>query len=84
MAKISKKILEYTVLFEPQKEGGYVASVPALEGCMTQGETFEETIKNVRDAISGVLAVMKKEGIKIPEEKSETVSLKISVPYSFA
>ncbi len=55
--KRSQKILEYTVIFEPSKEGGYVASVPALPGCATQGETFEEAIAMIKDAIKGYLAV---------------------------
>ncbi|EKD78704.1 MAG: hypothetical protein ACD_41C00291G0002, partial [uncultured bacterium] len=38
--------LSYTVLFEQAEEGGYIAFVPALPGCMTQGETFEETKNN--------------------------------------
>lgn len=55
------KILNYTVVFERAEEGGYVAFVPALPGCMTQGETFEETKENVKDAISGYLEVMKED-----------------------
>ena len=57
------KVLKYTVVFEPAEEGGYVASVPALSGCMSQGETFEEAVGMIKDTISGYLAVLKKEKI---------------------
>lgn len=84
MAKITKKVLEYTVIFEPAEEGGYVARVPVLNDISTQGNTFEETVENVKDAIAGVIAVMEEEGIKIPQEKTNTVFSKVSVDYPFA
>lgn len=80
MRHLVKKILKYTVVFEPADEGGYVAIVPALPGCATQGETFEETVEMVRDAIQGYLTVMKKQGQEIPVEKNETVITKVGVP----
>lgn len=84
MAKITKKVLEYTVIFEPAEEGGYVARVPVLNDISTQGNTFEETVENVKDAIAGVIAVMEEEGIKVPQEKTNTVFSKVSVDYPFA
>ena len=57
-----EKVLKYTVVFEPSEEGGYVASVPALPGCISQGETFEEAVGMIKDAISGYLAVLKEKG----------------------
>lgn len=41
----------YTVIYEEDPEGGFVASVPALPGCYSQGETLEETKKHVTEAI---------------------------------
>ena len=41
----------YTVFFEEAPEGGYVAIVPALPGCHTQGETLEEAERNAAEAI---------------------------------
>jgi predicted RNase H-like HicB family nuclease len=40
------------VIFEPSDEGGYTAFVPALPGCVSEGETLEETGQNIRDAIA--------------------------------
>lgn len=44
------------VLIHPAEEGGFWAEVPALPGCVTQGETVEEVRANVREAIEGWLA----------------------------
>jgi len=62
--------LNYTVIFEPAEEGGYVARVPALEGCVTQGDTLEEARAMIKDAIEGYLAVLREEGEPIPEDVS--------------
>ena len=43
------------------EEGGYWAEVPALPGCMTQGETIEEVTRNLREAVDGWLSVEKPE-----------------------
>ena len=44
--------MRYTVLLEPQADGGYVVSVPALPGCIGQGDTREEALADIREAIS--------------------------------
>ena len=51
MAKKKVKILQYNAVIQEEKEGGYSVWVPALPGCTSQGETFEETIKNIKEAI---------------------------------
>jgi len=76
---LSKKILKYTVIFEPAKEGGYVVSVPALPGCITQGETFEEAVAMIKDALGGYLEVLKEEGQEIPQEQSDVVITQVSI-----
>ena len=45
MKKRTKKVYRYTAIFEPEREGGYSASIPSLPGCFSKGETFEETLK---------------------------------------
>lgn len=76
---VKKKILEYTVIFEPAEEGGYVVNVPALPGCSTQGETFEEATKMIKDAMEGYLAVLQQEGQEIPKELSDVIITKVVV-----
>jgi len=56
-----KKILEYTAVFQEEKEGGYSVWVPELPGCTSQGETFDETLVNIREAIQLYLEETKKE-----------------------
>jgi len=46
------------VLIEKDETGYYVAEVPALPGCLSQGKTREEAIANIREAIEGWLEVM--------------------------
>ncbi len=71
--------LSYTVLFERAEEGGYVAFVPALPGCMTQGETFEETKENIHDAIVGYIQVLREDGDDVPTEFKEHIAATIAV-----
>lgn len=78
--KLTQKVLKYTVIFEPAEEGGYVVSVPALHGCITEGDTFEEAVKMIKDAMKGYLAVLKKEGLEIPKEEDDVVVTKVSIP----
>lgn len=76
---LSKKILKYTVIFEPAEEGGYTVSVPALPGCISEGDTFEEAKKMITDAMKGYLQVLKEEKQEIPQEQSNVVITQISV-----
>jgi len=56
------EVTRYSVVIHKEPEGGYWAEVPALPGCYSQGETVESLMENVREAISGVLDVMRDEG----------------------
>jgi len=47
--------MKVKVIFYPEKEGGYSASIPALPGCHSQGETLEEALANIREAAEGWL-----------------------------
>lgn len=52
-----KSINGFMVVFETASEGGYIARIPSLSGCTTQGETLKEAQKNAKEAIGGYLAV---------------------------
>ncbi len=52
----------YTVVVHADPEGGFWAEVPALAGCYSQGDTLEELKDNIREAIVGVLEVLKEQG----------------------
>ena len=49
--------MKLKVVVHEAEEGGYWAEVPALPGCATQGETLEELMKNVHEAVEGCLSV---------------------------
>jgi len=53
---------KYAVVIHEDAAGGFWAEVPALPGCYSQGETINELMENVREAITGVLEVMKEQG----------------------
>ena len=74
---LKKKIYKYTAIFEPAEEGGYVVSVPALPGCVTQGETFEEAHQMAQDAIAGYISILKEDKEEIPVEKEEITISKV-------
>ena len=46
------------VIEEDTEDGGFIVSCPALPGCHSEGETVEEALVNIRDAIQGCLAVL--------------------------
>jgi antitoxin HicB len=62
----------YTVHIEPAEEGGYVVTVPALPGCVTQGETYEEAVAMAQDVIEGFVEALAKAGEPIPQEPQPT------------
>jgi predicted RNase H-like HicB family nuclease len=74
------KVFKYTTIFEPAEGEGYVVTVPALPGCVTEGDTFEEAKEMAYDAILGYLQVLKEDGEEIPVEKEEPIQVKIDIP----
>lgn len=52
----------YAVVIHEDPEGGFWAEVPALPGCYSQGETVDQLKHNIREAIAGVLEVLREEG----------------------
>jgi len=64
----------YNVILEPSPEGGYVAVVPALPGCYSQGDTVEEALKGAREAIELTLEDMEARGEPIPDAAGELVA----------
>ena len=49
--------MKIRAIIHPAEEGGYWAEVPALPGCITEGDTMEEVVANLQDAIAGWLDV---------------------------
>ena len=54
--------MNYKVIIEPDMEsGGYVAYCPTLRGCVSEGETIEEALENIKKAMRGYLIVLEEE-----------------------
>ena len=68
MKNKASKTFSYSVFYEQAAEGGYVAFVPVLPGCHTQGETLEEAERNAKEAIALYLESLAAHGETIPEE----------------
>ena len=67
----------YTVLIIPGEpdEGGYWVKVPALPGCVTQGETVEDAPANAKEAVEAYILSLRDQGLSVPEEGANTTGL---------
>ena len=65
--------MEYTVIIHPSEEKGFWAEVPALPRCFSQGETFEQTLTNIREAIELQINELKEVGEMIPSDENVIV-----------
>ena len=65
--------LRYTVILLPEEEGGFSVSCPALPGCVSQGETKEEALANIREAAEGWMQVELQTNPVPPEETAQKV-----------
>jgi predicted RNase H-like HicB family nuclease len=69
-------VTRYAVVIHEEAEGGFWAEVPALPGCYSQGDTIAELMDNVREAIAGVLEVMKDQGSQ-PESNIQILDVAV-------
>jgi antitoxin HicB len=61
------KAFDFKVLLEPDEDGGYVVVCPSLPGCYSQGETIEQALANIREAIELCLEDMQEHGEPVPD-----------------
>lgn len=73
------KNLTYRVLLNKEPEGGYTVTVPILQGCITYGITIEESIENVKEAITLYLESLVADGKPVPSEEN-TFEYTLSLP----
>lgn len=76
------RLLDYTVIFEPIEDGGYMVVVPSLPGVVTYGENLDDARKMAIDAIKCHLEGLLKDGEAIPEDiafKAEPIKEKLSI-----
>jgi predicted RNase H-like HicB family nuclease len=71
--------MRYTVIVEKGRESGYVAYALALKGCVSQGETKEEALRNVRKAMEAYVEALLEDGLPVPTEVGkDTVELEVA------
>lgn len=71
---MEKRVLNFTVVLEPDPSGGYVVSCLELPGCYSQGETVEEALENIKEAILLTLEDLTESGEPMPEPRQVLVS----------
>ena len=71
--------MKYTVIIEKGRESRYVAHCPALRGCVSQGETREDVLSNVKEAIEAYIEVLIEDNLPVPTEVGrEMIEVEIS------
>jgi antitoxin HicB len=60
--------LSFSVILEPQQDGGFTVLVPALPEVVTEGDTREEALANAEEAIRAIVAYRRENGIPIPAD----------------
>ena len=61
------------VIIYPGEDGCWVAEVPSLPGCISQGRTKEEALNNTKEAIQAYIDALKEDGIAVPEERFDAI-----------
>lgn len=75
--KKTAKVFKYTAVFSPEETGGYSVSIPALPGCVSQGETFEKALENIKEAAELYLEDIKES--EIPEESAPIIVSPVNI-----
>ncbi len=60
--------MKYTIIIEKGHESGYVAYAPSLKGCVSQGKTKAEVLKNIREAMEAYIEALLEDGLPVPTE----------------
>jgi predicted RNase H-like HicB family nuclease len=67
--------MRFKVVLEPQAEGGYTVYVPSLPGCVSQGETIQEAMANIKEAIELYLESFKERKLSLPQIEEREVAV---------
>jgi predicted RNase H-like HicB family nuclease len=65
------------VMIYSGEDGYWVAECPSLPGCISQGQTKEEAITNIKEAIKGYIAALEEDGLPVPEEHFDTLMVAV-------
>ena len=71
--------MKYTIIIEKGRESGYVVYCPALKGCVSQGETKDEALRNIKEAIEVYIEALLEDGLPVPTEVGkDSVELEVT------
>jgi predicted RNase H-like HicB family nuclease len=74
------RVKKYTIILEPDtEEGGYTVTVPALPGCITQGDTIQQCVERAEEAIIGYIESLRLAGENVPVETERPQMITIDV-----
>ncbi|MEO8233160.1 MAG: type II toxin-antitoxin system HicB family antitoxin [Ignavibacteriota bacterium] len=73
------KLYNYKVVVEECEEGGFYAECPAFPGCHVEGETYEETMKEIKAAVKNFLDDYLKRNEELPSDRFSVTSVHISI-----
>lgn len=65
-------MMRQVILIPDLEDGGYVVEVPSLPGCISEGDTVEEALANIKDAIQGYIESLEADGLPVPTEDAAT------------
>ncbi|MBI3051001.1 type II toxin-antitoxin system HicB family antitoxin [Candidatus Woesearchaeota archaeon] len=65
--------MKYRIVISQDEDGNYVAECPSLPGCLSQGKTRKEAVENIKDALQGYIASLRKHQEPIPPPIEEEV-----------
>jgi predicted RNase H-like HicB family nuclease len=65
------------VILYPGENGFWVAECPSLPGCISQGNTKETAVKNIREAIEGYVLALQEDGLAVPPERFDAILLAV-------
>jgi antitoxin HicB len=77
---VQRELLQYRIIIQQDEDKIYVAKCSSLPGCISQGKTRAEVLNNIKDAISGYLASLKKHNEPIPSIEEELIEVVPKIP----
>jgi antitoxin HicB len=79
--KLNTSMRTFRVVITKQEDGGYMANIPSLTHCFSFGETIDEAMENLHEALEGVIETMEENGWAIPDD-SQNMEVLITMPIS--
>ncbi|MBF0231229.1 MAG: type II toxin-antitoxin system HicB family antitoxin [Desulfamplus sp.] len=69
----------YKVIIAPQEEGGFTAYIPSLPGCVSEGETYDETVYNIKEALTLYVETLKMRQNQMIEDRVHITEMCVSL-----